>query len=323
MFVADLPLRSLRRPLKGAFLLNNQPLANETVELYVDNGDLIFDPNQGDALVGQQNSNGLGEYQFNNLDPLKGYFTRHNISTSGLILPGSLDLVVDPFVDTSSAKVNPVTTSSSSASNDASLLGGQRDVQINWLEGLGQAEFHSNPFGISESAEFNTSGGVRAEYTLTWDGIDADSGSVPFMGLEGTDLEEGDQNEAFLLQLGFDATAQGEQMTLRVFEGSSANFSEASFQVPVTGGLATATAIIPFSDFSGPVTMDKVDAIQLVFQPNQASVDGQIAEFGVLGAKQFDHITVAVPEPTLTVVAILFLSVFHPLRKRIRPQQKR
>ena len=304
--------------IEGRVLLNNQPLANETVELFLDNGDLIFDPNQGDTLVGQQISNGLGEYQFNNLDPIQGYFTRHNTSTSGLILPGSLDLIVDPFVDTTTANANPITPSSSSASNDSSLLGGQRDVQINWLEGLGVAEFNSNPFGITESAEINTSGGVRAEYTLTWDGIDADSGSVPFMGLDGTDLEDGNQNEAFLLQLGFDDAAQGEQMILRVFEGSSANFSEASFQVPITGGLATAAALIPFSDFSGPVSMDDVDAIQLIFQPNQASIDGQIAEFGVLGPKQYDHITVAVSEPTLTVVAIVFLSVFHQLRKRLR-----
>ena len=53
--------------------------------------------------------------------------------------------------------------------------------------------------------------------------------------------------------------------------------------IPVTGGAATSWLFIPFDDFVGGVEASNVDAIQLIIDTGNDSVDGQMDTIGVLG----------------------------------------
>ena len=78
--------------------------------------------------------------------------------------------------------------------------------------------------------------------------------------------------------------ANGANARLRLYQGSAANFSEATVPIPVTGGAATEFVFVPFSSFAGPSLESNVDAIQLFIDTGNRSVDGQIDTIGVLGA---------------------------------------
>ncbi len=58
-------------------------------------------------------------------------------------------------------------------------------------------------------------------------------------------------------------------MNISIFEGNASNVSTASAPIPVTDGTASVFLFIPFTDFTGPVNPNNVDAIQFVTQRRQ------------------------------------------------------
>ena len=74
--------------------------------------------------------------------------------------------------------------------------------------------------------------------------------------------------------------------------------------MPVTGGNASAFAILPFSEFSGAVDPTHVDAIQMILGDGAPAVDAQIDFIGVAGRLQ-THNFVLIPEPT-SALGIVF-----------------
>ncbi len=76
-------------------------------------------------------------------------------------------------------------------------------------------------------------------------------------------------------------------MNISIFEGNASNVSTASAPIPVTDGTASGFLFIPFTDFTGPVNPNNVDAIQLSLNAvsTGASADGQVDVIGVVGPK--------------------------------------
>ena len=299
--------------ISGIVDSNAGPIFGQTIRLFVDDGDGIFEPISHDRFAFHTTSGIDGRYRFDGLDPQFGYFLQSGATTSDLIDPGVPNLQIDNFEDTHILSVDPNNRSSSSQSAfSPTILAGERDVDLSLKNGLGEVVFASNRYGLADSSSFKTGGGVNGRMTITYDGVDGSAGAIPEMGLNGIDLTDGGSNEGVVLKMGFDNSAAGELMTLRIYQGDATNFSEATVSVPITGGSAMNYAAVPFDQFVGPVDPTNVDAIQLIFDPNNNSIDGQIDQIGVYGSKSFDFRVALVPEPSLcgfsALVALIFLA---------------
>ncbi|MEZ6115191.1 MAG: SdrD B-like domain-containing protein [Pirellulaceae bacterium] len=279
-----------------------EEIANATVQLYLDDGDGIFEQGTDDVQVGvDQLTDVNGEYCFDNLDGTASYFvfqpgqTIGSVSlaamTSSLVTPGDVDLLIDSF------ETNQVVTATSPApasdgstlqlTDETEIIGRERDLFAALTSGAGEVDLRVNAFGL-DVLQFDSSSGVVGQSVVTWDGIDNDSNPTPTMGLGGRDLTNGGVNTGLAFRLGIDPTGAGETVTVSLFQGGFGNVSTASGAIPVTDGTASGYLFIPFSDFVGPVTPDNVDAIQLEIGSGISSADGQIDVIGVIGPKQAD-----------------------------------
>lgn len=300
--------------ISGSVNSNLGPMVGQTVRLFTDDGDGVFEPIRRDAFAFQTATDSDGRYVFDNLDPKMSYFLHSGATTSNLISPGSASRLIDGFADDQILSVssnNPVNISQSTFQTN-NVLGGERDVDLTLRDGMGELVFASNRYGLGDFGSFNASGGVNGRLTITYDGIDSSAATIPEMGLNGIDLTDGARNAGVMLKLGFDNSAIGESLTLRIYQGQPTVFSEVSLPVPITGGFATEYIFARFDDFEGPVDATRVDAIQVIFDPEKNSIDGQIDEIGLFGAHNFDFTVGLVPEPrwlgTSVIVAMVFLA---------------
>ena len=278
-----------------------EAIAGATVQLRQDDGDGILDTNQ-DLLVDSQTTDGDGLYCLDNLDGTLGYFvvqpsqtvggTPLQAQASGLIQPGVPNLIIDGFQTSQQVEAAPPPPSSQSNTlafpNENEVIGAERDLFVELTSGASEVRLRVNPFGLLPVLQFDSTSGVQGRSIVTWDGPDADGNPTPSMGLGGRDLTEAGQNVGFSMNLGVDASGAGQQVTILLYQGDSSNFSTGAADIPVTDGTATAFLFLPFSSFSGPVSPDDVDAIQLLVGEGEASADGQIDVIGVVGPKVQD-----------------------------------
>jgi len=323
-------------PLQGAIILpgiqgtvsqtSGPVLSGVTVQLYQDDGDGIFEPGAGDSQVGGDASTAAdGTYGFGSLDANAGYFVQrpaqmigailHPAEVSGLLQPGDPGLLIDSFENNQGVKADPFTPISTSTLNDpiSSVLGKERDMYVRLVSGVGEVELRSNAFGVAVLQYDNTSG-VVGHGIITWDGVDMSASPVPTLGLGNIDLTQGGTNEGFVLNLGIDPTGAGDQLKIRIFDDSTANYSEGLLAIPVTDGTASAIGYLPFSSLVGPVSPSRVNAIQLIVGQGAKSVDAQFDRFGTLGpeVQNFE----VVPEPSSLALALLGLGGLVQLRRR-------
>ena len=276
-------------------------IANATLRLFQDDGDGVFETNGDDVQVGADVlTDADGNYYFDNVSANESYFVLQpeqvasgfqlDEQVSLLQLPGSANLVIDTF-DTNQEVVAtspaPASTGGNlTFSNETEVIGGERDILAQLLAGVGEVELIVNPFNLLPVLQYNSSSGVEGRAVVTWDGVDSSSSETPAMGLGGRDLTQGGINTGIAMNLGIDDAGSGNFLTLRIYQGDASNFSSANATIPITDGTAAGFVFIPFSDFSGPVSADNVDAIQMfVGQEGVPSADGQIDTIGVLGPK--------------------------------------
>ncbi|MCA9168387.1 MAG: DUF11 domain-containing protein, partial [Planctomycetales bacterium] len=279
---------------------NSQPDAGEglsgvTVRAYLDDGDGIFEPGAGDTQVGADLvTDANGEYCFADLDPDSSYFILQPAQTVGglalpeqssaLTAPGDVYVLIDSFITTQTATASPPAPSNSTAvltfANETEVIGRERDILSNLDTGDGEVRVTVNPFASRETLRYNSDVAVTGSGTITWDGIDVDA-SVVAMGLSGRDLTNGGEASGIALRIG--AVTTGATATVRLYQGSDVNFSQATLTIPVTtGGAATSYEFIPFSDFLGTVSAANVDAIQLILDANASGAND--IEVGLIGA---------------------------------------
>ena len=291
----------------GSFNAGEQ-VGGITVQIFEDNGDGVF--GLGDLQFGSDLITGIdGVYSFANLDSTRGYYVVQPGQSVGgdayeaniglLCVPSQHALTIDDFVEIQSDRVTPLAPFSSSVALDANILGGERDAFLQFLTGTADSTLRSNPFGLDDVLEFDQSAGVATAATLTWDGVDGVADASVGLGLGGLDLTNGGLNTGIELSIGIDAAGAGDTFSLRLYQGSTTNFSQVVLPIPVTDGTATGSVFVPFSAFNGPVTAANVDAIQLDLGGQSPSIDMQLDFIGIVGPQVKDvPLTRAVPEPT-------------------------
>lgn len=293
-----------------------------TLRLFADDGDGIFDETL-DALVASEVTNADGTYSFDSLSPDATYFVQQVEtlagslvlpgSVSGLISPGSYHLMIDEFADQQVVSGNPIFPVGQSTLTSPSVIGGQRDLHLEYLSGPAESNLRANPYGLKDVLEFDQSAGVISRATVTWDGIDADMSVVPAVGgLGGTDLTQ-DGSNAFAFTLGVDAAGADETLELRIYSGE--DISTATMDLTVTDGTATAFQVVPFTSFVGDASFEHVDAIQLVLGGNSPSVDAQVGPIGLIGPA-IHNIAVAIPEPSGILLAAFAVAWIAGRRRR-------
>ncbi len=292
--------------LNGSYNVGEE-VSGILVQLFEDDGDRVF--GIGDQQFGSDLTTGSdGIYTFANLDPTKSYYVvqpeqnvgsyTYTTNVEPLSVPEGPVLLIDDFRESQSDVVTPLDLFSSSIATSADILGGERDAFLHFLMGTADSKLRSNPYGLSDVLEFDQSAGVGSVAILTWDGIDGVADASAGTGLGGLDLTNGGFNTGIELTLGIDAAGASDTFSLRLYEGSTTNFSEVVMPIPVTDGTATATVVVPFSSFNGPVTAADVDAIQLTLGGQSPSIDMQIDFLGVIGPHVHNvSLTRSVPEP--------------------------
>jgi hypothetical protein len=261
-----------------------------------------------------------GSYYFDELDAGVNYFVHRpaqqimgvnwTSDVSGLLSPGLPLQIIDSFDNHQLVQANPVTPSGTSAvqNSNSSALGGERDMFVKLMSGIGKVSLRSNAYGI-DVLQYDTAS-VMGYGIVTWDGVDYSAQATPSMGLGNIDLTEGGKATGLLLKLGVDQTGEGERLRFRLYGDTATEFSEASLEIPVTGGMATATAFLPFDEFAGSVGADQVNAIQMFLGEGTKSVDAQIDWIGTAGPTTYDF--AVVPEPSsvgLTLLALLLMGI--------------
>lgn len=288
-----------------------EEVSGAVVRLYQDDGDGLFEPGADDIQVGVDAvTDANGEYCFNNLDQLEAYFVLQPEQQVGLVSLAEQvspliniepQLIIDSFRTTQSTAALPPPISSDESSlvlgGTGEVIGGERDLAVALLAGTSEVQLRVNPFGLSDVLLFDSSAGTTGTREVTWDGIDNDGENLA-LGLNGLDLTQGGELQGLTMLAGVDAN--GANARFRLYQGSTANFSEVTVPIPVTGGSATSWLFIPFDDFVGGVEASNVDAIQLIIDTGNDSVDGQMDTIGVLGPEVVDFDNDAVVDLELT-----------------------
>ena len=280
-------------------------IEGQVVQLFTDNGDGVFNPADDVQFGGDITTGADGSYAFKNIQ-VGSYFVKTGSNVSGLIEPGVPTLMIDDFHhrrDVTADPSGPISTSSL-AVPASDVLGGERDLYVELLSGIGDIELRVNPFG-QNVLQFDTSSGVNGRGVVTWDGVDNSGSLNPSMGLNGLDLTDGGNNEAFIFQLGVDATGIGESMTLRIHDSAMGKYSDLEIPFTVSGGRATEMVVAPFEDFVGDAMPTKVDAIQLLLGQGTKSIDAQVDFVGIVGMSHQDFQLTVVPEPSSIALTIL------------------
>lgn len=285
---------------------SGEEIAGVTLQLYVDDGDSIFEPGAGDVLQTSEVSDAAGLYSFENL-MAGGYFVRQTAgngvaeTVSGLLTitagdaAGTQGVAIDNFsttahsatASTDTGGTNPDDSFADTAANET--LGNERDLFAEVTSGIGAVSMSARAFG-QDLLQFDSSSGVQGNRQIVWDGDDDDATSIDFTGLGGFDLTEAGDNTALELEIGADQSNGQVQITIY---SSSTAFSSVTTTLPNTGGASVENLTIPFSDFaqgtgaSSVANFASIGAIELVILSSASSVDGRLDFIGTIGPTVF------------------------------------
>ena len=295
-------------------------LGGVSITLFADDGDLLFDMNT-DTEVAVLSTDSNGRYDFASLDPNLNYFVHQPAQTfaavdlvshtSTLLDPLNETLLIDAFDRQQRVQGNPIVPIGSTNLSGSSMIGGQRDILVEYKSGPAEVVLHADPWGLNHVLQFDQSAGSMGIATVTWDGLDTDMSTTPANGLGGLDLTA-DGGEAFAMLAGVDQAGAGESLTLRIFSGS--DISTAMVPIPVTDGRASAPLYIPFDAFTGTASFQTVDSIQLEIGGEQASIDAQVGPIHVVAGAEAN--IAVVPEPTAGILTSLAAGGLFLLRRR-------
>lgn len=184
----------------------------------------------------------------------KSHFSLRRVAILSLILTFVLvgvvlaaPITLDTFDEAAQSLTIGVVGSTSGTADDASILGGERDILINNTSGGGAVTAlvdngGNNRFSLSQAS------GVTGNAVLVWDGNDNDATTVAPTGLGGVDLTDGATNDGFLFTIVSNDLAA--TMLLRVYS-SATSYSDRTISLP--GNILTGHRVdmfFPFSSFS-------------------------------------------------------------------------
>jgi uncharacterized repeat protein (TIGR01451 family) len=279
-----------------------EEVAGATVELFLDDGDSVFEPGAGDALVTSDTTDSNGEYQFLGL-AAGSYWVRQPaqvIGADSLILDvqevvisatdeeGILGSLIDDFssaVPTAVAADPLGTTDSDTADLLATeVLGLERDFEV---ELTGTSGGQSVQMTVAaDKLSLNPSIQAQGRYTAVWDGDDNDGSTagsgIDFDGLAGYDLTDLGSSAGIILE---DVLADqaGGSATIRVYTDAT-NFSTLTMAIPNS---VNTDLFFDFADFTtaGGTGADFTDvgAIELEINSTVDAMDGEVEYISAIG----------------------------------------
>ena len=136
-----------------------EELGGVSLTLYADNGDMLFDINT-DMVAGSMTTGAAGQYGFSGLDTSKRYFVyqdAQNVGSlnllsyaSGLLNPLVETMIVDSFDSQQRVEGNPIFPQGmlNLATSTAAIIGGQRDLRVDYVSGSAESVFAREPLGV-------------------------------------------------------------------------------------------------------------------------------------------------------------------------------
>jgi uncharacterized repeat protein (TIGR01451 family) len=305
--LASLSGRVFKDVTGDGFTLGEQ-VVGATVQLFVDDGDGVFEPGAGDAAFSTPSAttDANGIYRFNRLSA-GSYWVRQTAQTVGSVtLAESRNLVVitaddadgvlgattiDAFETPSVEVAATLTTPGSSVQTGlpaAEVIGGERDLEA---EMTGEPNSTETIRMFVQGGQLNIEAPVNAigTYRVTWDGDDGNATAVDPVGLGGVDVTEAGTNEGVLLRYRVDQL--NATINLRAFSGAG-NVSTATI-TGITPNIAieqfipfssTAPDAARFQTTSGTgATFTNLGAMQLEVDADIVGMDAIVELVGLVG----------------------------------------
>ncbi len=284
-----------------------EEVSGASLQLFLDDGDGVFEPGTGDTSVGSTTTDANGNYDFGGLT-VGNYFvlqptqnvagTQLQQSVSPLItinasdVQGQISTSIDTF-DTGTQQVNDISndgTAVTSVLQTVDAIGGERDLAVNLTSTDANSEIELSVNLTPGALSFDSQRQGDGVFSVSWDGIDGDANNINDAGLN-VDLSNGGSAQGLSLQIGSDA---GGNATIRLYTddgnpGTANRFSSATIPIPDTGGGVGTAEFIPFSSFiasGGGVDLTNVGAIELVID-GPANTDGRAELVGALEPTTF------------------------------------
>ena len=279
---------------------HDTPVDGATINLYLDDGDGIFEPtgDDGPTADATTTTDAAGTYVFDQL-AAGDYWIEQEAQTVGsdtlaqiarlvtisaAAADGVAGDVIDDFADTlppSTVIATDVLNPASGTFDHLQALGDERDLIVS-LVGPG---ITSN--GILSATgnvlSFSTSSDVSGTFTAVYDGDDNDADTLDPVGLVGLDLTDGGVNTAIKIRAAADL--DGASVTLRVHTDGT-NFSE-SDPIDIPGGNTPEDFVFHFADFNATggtgADFTSVGAIEMVIVTTANGTDGSVTLLGAFG----------------------------------------
>jgi uncharacterized repeat protein (TIGR01451 family) len=279
-----------------------EQVAGATVNLFVDDGDGVFEPGTQDLapalpILSSTTTNAQGRYTFSNLT-VANYWVQQPAQTVGARTlaeshslvnvtaadaDGALGRVIDNFLSPGpsvTATQGTPDLAVQSTLPTTETIGGERDLRAEMTSG-----------GATDNVKFNAAGSLLnldptvnalGNYVATWDGPDGTAASLNATGLGGVDLTEAGINTGILLRGQVDKV--NSEITVRVFTnaGNASSMTITNIVPDVLTDL-----YFPFTGFTTiagtGAQFTNVGAVQLEIESNVIAMDGLISLVGMVG----------------------------------------
>ncbi|MEX2177008.1 MAG: DUF11 domain-containing protein [Pirellulaceae bacterium] len=284
--------------LTGVVSVGGSPVDGATVNLYVDDGDSLFEPGADDGAATPDTTDVTGTFRFDQLtvgtywleQPAQtvgavalGQFVRQ-VTISAAQADGTAGTVFDDFGDSPPVTVvaDGVTNPNSLAADHAGAIGGERDMIVTLTGGTTTPSVTLTSTG--NQLIFDSSFDAQGQFNVIYDGNDSDANALAATGLAAQDLTQAGANSAVKVRA--QADQAGATVRLRVYT-DAVNFSD-SAAVVIPGTNTAEDIVFHFAEFSdaGGTGADfaNVGAIDLLIDTNTNATDGLVTLLGAFAA---------------------------------------
>jgi len=279
---------------------SGEQVAGATVNLFVDDGDGVFEPNAGDGAPTTVVTNASGKYTFSSLtagsywvqQPTQVVGTamlesqvKPLITISALQAQGIEGTSIDTFTTTGPDVIvgAPSGNTNSGVQDAAEALGGERDLFAEiTISGAAADEVQFR--GILGFLDWSATATAKGRYVATWDGNDSLGTGAPAVNLINVDMTDGGASTALRMFVQSTDKPNGSAQ-VRLYSSATDFSDSALISIPLTSG--PQEILIPYSSLvtagGTGANLTSIKAIQLTIIANEDSMQGRISDIGAIG----------------------------------------